>query len=95
MNPTTDLTVFSDGDAGLRDLVPHAKHVLDWFHLTRYLTVIREIVLGREGMQQFPIAIHHRLDTWLTSMKWRLWHGQAKGRLSAWPPCASSFSAMR
>jgi hypothetical protein len=78
---TTDLTLFSDGDAGLRDLVPHAKHVLDWFHLTRHLTVIREIVLGREGMQQLPTVIHHRLDTWLTSMKWRLWHGRVKGAL--------------
>jgi hypothetical protein len=78
---STAMTVFSDGDEGLRDLAPQATHVLDWFHLTRYLTIIKQILLGREGLQQFPSLIHHRLDTWLTSMKWRLWHGRVNGAL--------------
>lgn len=29
LNPSTEITAFSDGDDGLRDLVPQATHVLD------------------------------------------------------------------
>jgi hypothetical protein len=79
--PSDDLTVFTDGDSGLRWLLPEASHILDWYHLTRYLTVMQQVLYGRDALDQFPGVIHDLLCKWLTSMKWRLWHGRVSGAL--------------
>ncbi len=78
---TTDrLTVFTDGDEGLRclqlDVLPNAVHVLDWFHLTRRLTVLKNVLHGQEAVARIPTHYHDTLCKALKSLKWRLWHGQ-------------------
>jgi len=78
---TTDkLTVFSDGDASMRslqlDVLPNAEHILDWYHLTRQLTVLKKVLLGKEALAEIPMHHHLTLQLGLESLKWRLWHGQ-------------------
>src|SRR5258705_8800115 len=68
-----NLMVFTDGDSRLRDLqlsvLPKATHVLDWYHLTRRLTVLSNVVCSKEAAAQLPSREHARL-------LWRLWHGR-------------------
>jgi hypothetical protein len=46
------LVFLSDGGDTVRDLQmrmsPQAEHVLDWFHVTMRLTVMRQLALGGE-----------------------------------------------
>ncbi len=75
-----NLMVFTDGDSRLRDLqlsvLPRATHVLDWYHLTRRLTVLSNVVCSTEAAAQLPSREHARLSEWVDSIKWRLWHGR-------------------
>jgi hypothetical protein len=77
---STRVAVFTDGDPGLRCLLlsalPRAKHILDWFHLTRRLTVLKTILFGKEAIKHFPTEYHDPLTKNLESLKWRLWHGR-------------------
>ena len=45
-----NITVFTDGDPGLRCLLwsapPKATHILDWYHLTRCLTVLKRVLFA-------------------------------------------------
>jgi hypothetical protein len=80
---TDDITALTDGDPGLRDLLmsalPHATHLLDWFHLTRRLTVLKRVLDGKEAIDQFQSCYQDRLCRHLESLKWRLWHGYIGG----------------
>jgi hypothetical protein len=85
--PITDsVTVFSDGAPGLRCLLmsalPKATHILDWYHLTRRLTVLKRVLLGKEAIKQFQTGYHDRLCKHLESLKWRLWHGYIGGAIN-------------
>ena len=75
-------TVMTDGDAGLRSLqlavLPKATHILDWFHLTRHLTIINRAIEGEEAIDNIPSHLHKPLHKTLRSLKWRLWHGQIR-----------------
>jgi hypothetical protein len=75
------LRVFTDGDGPLRDLqlsvLPEATHVLDWYHLTRRLTVLASVINAKEAGEELPERDHDRLSEWIESVKWRLWHGRA------------------
>ena len=69
-----DITFLSDGGDTVRDLQfylsPWSEHVLDWFHITMRLTVMKNTA---KGLPPDPY-----LDsTWedLESVKWYLWHG--------------------
>lgn len=68
----------SDGGENVRNLQlhlsPQAEHLLDWFHITMRITVIRQML---KGLQPHP-------DMWITPetmreqmerVKWFLWHG--------------------
>jgi hypothetical protein len=74
------LLVLTDGDSRLRDLqlsvLPRATHVLDWYHLTRRLTVLSNVVCSKQAAEQLPSREHARLSEWVDSIKWRLWHGR-------------------
>ena len=74
------LMVFTDGDSRLRDLqlsvLPKATHILDWYHLTRRLTVLSSVVHSKEAATKLPSRDHDRLSGWVDSIKWRLWHGR-------------------
>ena len=52
-----NLRVFTDGDGRLRDLqlavLPDATHVLDWYHLTRRLTVLSSVISEKRGGSYF------------------------------------------
>ena len=73
------VTVFTDGDPGLRCLLtsalPKATHILDWYHLTRRLTVLKNVLFSKEAIKQFPTSYQEPLCKLLESLKWRLWHG--------------------
>lgn len=62
---TDNITVFTDGDPGLRCLLmsalPKATHILDWYHLTRRLTVLKRVLFGKEAIKQFPTDYHDPL----------------------------------
>jgi len=81
-----DLRVFTDGDGALRDLqlsvLPEATHVLDWYHLTRWLTVLASVINGKEAAEKLPARDQDRLSEWMDSAKWRLWHGRAAGAIT-------------
>tara|TARA_E500000305_G_scaffold12793_2_gene8752 strand:+ start:435 stop:1835 length:1401 start_codon:yes stop_codon:yes gene_type:complete len=80
------VSVFTDGDPGLRRLLltalPKARHILDWYHLTRRLTVLKTILLGKEAIKHFPAEYHDPLKKHLESLKWRLWHGRLGGAIN-------------
>jgi len=81
-----EVTVFTDGDPGLRYLLlsalPKATHILDWYHLTRRLTVLKTVLFGKEAIKQFPTNYHDPLCKHLESLKWRLWHGYIGGAIN-------------
>lgn len=80
------ITVFTDGGPGLRKLLlsalPGARHILDWYHLTRRLTVLNRVLSGKEAIKQFQSGYHDRLSRHLKSLKWRLWHGRIGGAIN-------------
>jgi hypothetical protein len=63
------LRVFTDGDGPLRDLqlsvLPEATHVLDWYHLTRKLTVLASVINGKEAAEDLSARDHDRLSEWI------------------------------
>jgi hypothetical protein len=69
-----DITFLSDGGDTVRDLQlylsPWSEHVLDWFHVTMRLTVMRNMA---KGLPNHPFLKHVYAD--LESLKWYLWHG--------------------
>lgn len=68
-----DITFLSDGGDTVRDLQlylsPQAEHLLDWFHITMRVTVIKQIAKG--------IPRTNRMDpeAEIDRVKWYLWHG--------------------
>jgi predicted nucleotidyltransferase len=77
------ITFLSDGGETVRNLQlylnPEAEHLLDWFHITMRLTVLKQTAKG------LPMAISDEDDEKydlreptleiLKSIKWYLWHG--------------------
>lgn len=68
-------------------LCPESEHWLDWFHVTRRLTVMGQMAKGL-ALERVPVRpagnddeeIVERLDvptleTQLEGLKWHLWHG--------------------
>jgi len=60
----------------LRDLQlylnPQSEHILDWFHITMRLTVLRNCAVGVKAMNEQ--VGEEALEHW-ESAKWYLWHG--------------------
>ena len=71
-----DLTFITDGGDEVRALAerisPCSEHVLDWFHITMRITVLRQFAQG---------LVHHDEDAGMAALdelrriKWFLWHG--------------------
>jgi len=65
----------SDGGDNVRDLQhmlsPHSEHILDWFHITMRITVIKQMIKGIVANKAKII------EKEITSVKWHLWHGNA------------------
>lgn len=67
------ITFLSDGGDNVRDLQlyfsPQAEHLLDWFHVTMLLTVMKQLAKG------LIIENNADIDKDLDTIKWYLWHG--------------------
>ncbi len=73
-----DITFLSDGGDTVREmqlyLSPQAEHILDWFHITMRITVMRQLA------KKLPQIVDdwltsEKADGYLESAKWYLWHG--------------------
>ena len=82
MQENQEIVFLSDGGEDVRNLQlylnPQAEHLLDWFHVTMRLTVLKQTAKGLpetvgEGEDQQPLR-SEVLKT-LESIKRYLWHG--------------------
>lgn len=53
-------------------IAPASEHVLDWFHITMRITVLRQFALGVENYDE---QAGQDLLKDLRKIKWYLWHG--------------------
>jgi hypothetical protein len=72
------ITFLSDGGENVRNLQfhlnPQAEHLLDWFHITMRITVIRQMMKGLQphtDMWFTPDEMYLQMER----VKWFLWHG--------------------
>jgi hypothetical protein len=69
-----EITFLSDGGDTVRNLQaqisPYAEHILDWFHVTMRITMMRQ--MAQKFLTLPGLA---NLDLKLESVKWYLWHG--------------------
>ncbi|MFN8579281.1 MAG: ISKra4 family transposase [Candidatus Sericytochromatia bacterium] len=72
MNQT--ITFLSDGGDTVRDLQfymsPNAEHILDWFHVTMRITVMKQMAKGIPKNESLK-----NLEKDIDGVKWYLWHG--------------------
>jgi len=68
------ITFLSDGGDTVRDLQlymsPYAEHILDWFHITMRITVMKQMAKGISTSETFE-----DIENDIERMKWYLWHG--------------------
>ena len=68
------ITFLSDGGDTVRDLQlylsPRSEHILDWFHVTMRLTVMKQMAKNI-SLEDEDLKITEKLDR----IKWCLWHG--------------------
>ena len=80
--PNQKLVLMSDGGESVRRLVsrigPETEHVLDWFHVTMRLTVLRQMAKG--ACPTDPGWMEQRLR----DLERLLWHGHARQAVDAW-----------
>ena len=68
-----DITFITDGGDTVRELPhflsPRSEHIIDWFHVTMKITVIKQMSKGvmKKDLEDFEKSIE--------SVKWFLWHG--------------------
>jgi len=80
----------SDGEPTMRDLHlrmgPYLDHVLDWFHITKRFTVLKQYIKGvvrieKEAGKYDRFSPGYDLQKKLDSAKWKLWHGKVDDAL--------------
>lgn len=82
MQMNQDITFLSDGGDDVRELQyylnPNAEHLLDWFHVTMKITVMKQMAKGinDKTVVEKALATLHRI-------KYRLWHGHVETALLA------------
>ncbi len=71
-----DITFITDGGEEVRSLAemiaPASEHVLDWFHITMRITVLRQFA---QGLCHHDEEAGNAMLDMLTRIKWYLWHG--------------------
>lgn len=76
MQANQDITFITDGGEEVRCLAemigPGSEHVLDWFHITMRLTVLRQFA---QGLQHHDRKAGVEIVDALDRIKWYLWHG--------------------
>ena len=91
--PTQQVIFMSDGADTLRRLqkhiAPEAEHVLDWFHVTMRLTVLKQMIKGAWADEAMVAEKHAALE----KIKWMLWHGNSSEALHdiGWMQCDVDF----
>ena len=75
------VTFLSDGAENIRELQnylnPNAEHILDWFHITMRITVMKQIIKELTNK-----SLKKDCEKELDSIKWYLWHGNTFQALS-------------
>jgi len=88
MQDNQQVVFLSDGADNLRSaqmaMYPESEHVLDWFHITMRLTVLKQFALG---MIQTDPETGEWLHQSLSSIKWYLWHGNVEEALDKLELC--------
>jgi hypothetical protein len=68
-----DITFLTDGGDTVRDLPlylsPRSEHILDWFHVTMRITILKQMSKGALGKDSSDFEKN------LDRVKWFLWHG--------------------
>ncbi len=76
MQMNQQVIFLSDGGEDLQDvqlyLNPLSEHILDWFHITMRLTVLKNCATGIKAKNQ---EVGDEALKYLESAKWYLWHG--------------------
>jgi hypothetical protein len=71
-----DITFITDGGEEVRSLAemiaPASEHVLDWFHITMRITVLRQFA---RGLESYDEQAGQDMLHGLRRIKWHLWHG--------------------
>lgn len=95
----------SDGEPTMRDLHlrmgPHLDHVLDWFHITKRFTVLKQYIKGvvrieKDAGKYDRLSPGYDIQKKLDSAKWKLWHGKvddALDRIDSLSSLAVNFEA--
>lgn len=84
MQANQQVTFLSDGADNLRSLqwalYPESEHVLDWFHITMRLTVLKQFA---RGLIHTDPKLGEQIKNDLDRTKWFLWHGNVVRALDA------------
>ena len=76
MQNNQQVVFLSDGGETVRNLQlylhPYAEYLLEWFHPTMRITVMKQMVTGLRIRSKRTRA---RIDRLLERLKWALWHG--------------------
>jgi hypothetical protein len=59
-----------------RDMSPNAQHVLDWFHVTMRVTVMKNLISGLRNRLRKKKRRASHLGNLLERVKWNVWHGK-------------------
>jgi hypothetical protein len=77
MQMNQQVTFLTDGGEDVRGLPlylnPQAEHLLDWFHVTMWLTVMHQMAKGLRAREEPDLTA--TVATELERLKWLLWHG--------------------
>ena len=75
MQMNQQVTFLSDGGENIRELQlylnPQAEHLLDWFHITMRITVMKQMAKDPDIKPKWRKKLLKRLE----SIKWYIWHG--------------------
>ena len=78
--PSTSVTTFTDGGAGLRELALSSgvkdTPILDWYHVAQRLQHIRQSALGlKTSVPDLP-KVTEQIINEVERLRWRLWNGK-------------------
>ena len=86
MQMNQQITFLSDGGDTVRELQyylnPQSEHLLDWFHITMRLTVMKQMAKGLENAELKELVL-----PLIESAKWYLWHGNVVSALEKVEDC--------
>lgn len=68
---------------------PEAEHILDWFHITMRITVLKQFI---KGLIKSDLEQGEEAEKYLESTKWYLWHGNVCEALESLEDCSITCS---